>query len=411
VHEPSGIPSLLTAFLPTCCYLGSTVLCSGAAPLRTRIGLGLHPSPEPISVRHPHEAILIELSQQRFDALAGYTRRPKVALIIQEAAWFSADAERLLGLVTWDRQDRDFGWIVLGRDRKLRFRAINQGSCLPSFNAAREHLAKALDHHAALPDEAYYQGDECGPPVDFFKPIASSTRFNPNFRILLEDGRYSPARELIAAMMRFHEDADGNFIEQFQTTGFDQRVWELYLFATFNELGYAHQNGVAVPDLLLTGPRGQLAVEATTLNAPHNGDVPQPQDIAASRDYLENYVPIKISRALDRKLYHKKRYWTESGVENIPFVIALQDFHAPGAMSLIVRPATEYVFGIRHSIVEGARRIERIQNHIYRGSTVPSNFFGLPEAENVSAVMLNPLGTITVTVHGLGSVEEGPRET
>jgi large subunit ribosomal protein L30 len=32
---------------------------------------------------------------------------------------------------------------------------------------------------------------------------------------------YSPARELIKAMMRFYEDADGNFVEQFQTTAFD----------------------------------------------------------------------------------------------------------------------------------------------------------------------------------------------
>ena len=25
-------------------------------------------------------------------------------------------------------------------------------------------------------------------------------------------------------------DADGNFVEQFQTTGFNARIWELYLF-------------------------------------------------------------------------------------------------------------------------------------------------------------------------------------
>lgn len=55
---------------------------------------------------------MIELSQQRFEALAGYTRLPQIVLLIQEAAWFSTEDERLLGLITWDRYDRDFGWIV-----------------------------------------------------------------------------------------------------------------------------------------------------------------------------------------------------------------------------------------------------------------------------------------------------------
>jgi hypothetical protein len=36
-------------------------------------------------------------------------------------------------------------------------------------------------------------------------------------------------------MMHWYEDPDGNFIEQFQTTGFDARLWELYLFAMFCE--------------------------------------------------------------------------------------------------------------------------------------------------------------------------------
>jgi hypothetical protein len=39
-------------------------------------------------------------------------------------------------------------------------------------------------------------------------------------------------------MMRWYEDADGNFVEQFQTTGFNARLWELYLFTTLVETGY-----------------------------------------------------------------------------------------------------------------------------------------------------------------------------
>lgn len=335
-----------------------------------------------------------ELSEQRFEALAGYTRRPDLVTLLQEAGWFATADERLIGVVTWDRIDRDYGWVLLGRDRRLRFRGIAVEASLANFAQARASLDTAMAAHAAEPDQSYHQGDEAGAPVDFFAPIGPEVRLNPTFRILLEDPRYAPARELIQAMMRFYEDADGNFIEQFQTGGFDPRVWELYLFATFSELGFAHEEGVAVPDLLLTGPSGRLAIEATSVNPPQQGGVPKPGNLAEARSYIENYVPIKLARALTRKLYHKTRYWMVPGVENIPFVIALQDFHAPHAMSRIIMPATEYVFGVRHSIVDGVRRIERLRKHVYRRSHEPSHFFGLPEAENVSAVMLNPIGTI-----------------
>lgn len=335
-----------------------------------------------------------ELTEQRFEALAGYTRRPDLIVVIQEAAWFATPDERLLGVVTWDRLDRDFGWVLLGRDRKLRFRGIAVEASLPSFEKSRASLEAAMAVHSARPDRSYHQGDEDSKPVDFFAPIVPEARLNSTFKILLEDPRFSPAREVIQAMMRFYEDADGNFIEQFQTGGFDPRVWELYLYATFTELGYAHEEGVAVPDLLLTSPNGRLAIEATSVNPPQQGTVPKTATLAEARAYIENYVPIKLARALTRKLYHKGRYWKAPGMQDIPFVIALQDFHAPQAMSRIVMPATEYVFGVRHSIVDGERRIERLRKHVYRRTHEPSHFFGLPESEHVSAVMINPVGTI-----------------
>jgi len=102
---------------------------------------------------------MIEINRKRFDALAGYTRLPPIVLIIQEAGWFSTDDERLLGLVTWDRIDYDYGWIVLGRDQRGRFRAIDQDISKPSFGEARTGLEAAIIKHAALPTESYFPGD------------------------------------------------------------------------------------------------------------------------------------------------------------------------------------------------------------------------------------------------------------
>ncbi|GAA3693606.1 hypothetical protein GCM10022268_00650 [Sphingomonas cynarae] len=101
---------------------------------------------------------------------------PIILQLVQEAAWFATSDERLLGVVVWDRTDHDFGWVVLGRDRRLRYRAVAQDASLPTFEDAREALAGALDRLYDQQDDEYHQGDEEGPPVDFFAPIPSVAR-------------------------------------------------------------------------------------------------------------------------------------------------------------------------------------------------------------------------------------------
>jgi hypothetical protein len=343
----------------------------------------------------PEKKTVQQLSMRRFDALAGYARSPRILQLVREIEWLETADERVLGVVTVDRIDHDYGWVALGRDEKLRFRAINVNASLPDANAARAQLVAEMEKQANAPDTAFHQGDSDGLPVDFFKVLRADNRIHPTFKVLAKEEKYSPARELISGMMRFHEDADGNFIEQFQTTGFDSRLWELYLFATFNELGYARTPEVAVPDFLLSGIMGQIGVEATTTNPPKNGIIPRPTTRDEFIAYLQEYIPIKLARSLNRKLNRKNPYWDAPEMQDVPFLIAIQDFHCPGSMRLIVPAATEYVFGVRHSIHNGELRIERIQEHRYENFVEQSGFFQLPGAENVSAVMLNPQGTIT----------------
>ncbi len=336
-----------------------------------------------------------QLSEIRFNALAGYTRNPRLVRVVQEFDWLTTDDERVIGLLVWDRHDHDFGWIALGRDERQQFRAVEVKSSLPSAEAARAQLSEVMQRLNAGPDEDLLQSEDGPPPVDFFAPVAPEAAWHPSFRILVTDPRYSPAREIIAAMMRYHSDVDGNFIQQFQTVGFDPRLWELYLFATFTELGFAREGEAVAPDFQFAGLSGRLGVEATTANAPQAG-APAPPELNAETfdDYVANFVPIKLARPLRRKLRKNPPYWEAVGMADTPFVLALQDFHAPGAMRLIAPAATEYLFGVRHSIVDGARRIERIERHVYGTADEPSGFFGFDRAENVSAVLINPQGTL-----------------
>jgi hypothetical protein len=78
--------------------------------------------------------------------------------------------------------------------------------------------------------------------------------------------------------MRWYGDVDGNFVEQFQTTGFDSRLWELYLFAAFSEMGFNIDRIHAVPDFTCVNPLTAFCVEATTVNPTRdpNGEIVPP---------------------------------------------------------------------------------------------------------------------------------------
>jgi len=348
-----------------------------------------------IHIKEPAPSDIIGISELRFDALAAYIRDPHTVMIFEELEWYTTADKRVIGILVRDRIDNDFGWIILGRDERLRFRAIDVNTSLESVDLARDELFERMREQHANPDEAFHQHDAPGPAMDFFTPVVPEARLNPLFNILVNERRFSPARELIEAMMRYYVDADGNFVEQFQTTAFDARIWELYLYAVFTELRYAPASDHAAPDFVFSSPRGAFGVEATTANPPQGADPRAlPKSRKELRAYIENYIPIKLARRLRDKLERNPPYWHEPRMEGLPFVIAVQDFHSPGSMRMITSAMTEYVFGVRHTLRSDGIHIERIEEHVWGNAREPSGFFNFGNAENVSAVIINPQGTL-----------------
>jgi len=146
------------------------------------------------------------------------------------------------------------------------------------------------------------QGDEEGPTVDFFLPVRERSRLNPDFVRLAETEEFSPAPGIIEPMMHCYEDADGNFVEQLQTSGFDARIWELYLFAALTEAGFTIDRSVSVPDFVAQGPRGEFSIEATTVNPTVDAQgqpiaMPLPetaeQQLSYVREYLLSGTPVR----------------------------------------------------------------------------------------------------------------------
>ena len=343
------------------------------------------------------------ISLIRFNALAGYCRRPENILFSEELGWFEETAERVLGVLFRDREDGDFGSVVLGRDRKGRFRAIHLGKFHPLAAQAEADLSASMERLAAAPDEEYYQGDERGSPVDFFLPLADRERLHRGFVKIAEDEGFSPARGIIEPMMRRYEDPDGNFVQQFQTDGFDARIWELYLFAAFVEMGYSVDRSRSAPDFVCQGMPGTFCVEATTVGPTRDqsGSIVSPPALDTPegiRAFRNEYMPIKYGSALRSKLL--KRYWEREHVAGRPLVFAIHDFQAPMSMLMSRSALPLYLYGYDEDWEHDAAgnlhiHPRKVENHRWGDKVVPSGFFDLPDAENVSAVLFSNSGTIS----------------
>jgi hypothetical protein len=347
--------------------------------------------------------VLMErISQIRFDALAGYSRSPRTLIDSVELEWYSDANEKVLGALIQDTEDFDYSCIVMGRDRAGRYRAVHVMEFMDTVDATRDAMPAALQEWAAKDAAEFEQGDEPRAAVDFFTPIRSVDRLHPAFQTLTMNEGYSPARGIIAAQMYYFDDPDGNFVEQFQTAGFDARIWELYLFAVLAELRFGVDRNHPAPDFLCWGLLGRFFIEAVTVNPTivngQNMETGRPDDPVELDRYMKHYLPIKFGGPLTSKL--NRRYWELPHVGQQPIVIAIQDFHYPQSMTWSETSLVTYLYGYDfkwHHDDTGNLVItpERMLEHAWGQKRIPSGFFHLPGAEHISAVISNRQGTIS----------------
>lgn len=345
--------------------------------------------------------LMNEISKARFNALVSHVRDPLVSLLATELRWFEFADERLLAALVQDT-DGEFSAVILARDLKERFRWVDMTAFFSRPEEALDDLVARASRLLPGLGLTRIQGDEQGRPVDFFTPLRED-RLDPGFVRLATSEEYSPARQIIEPMMRWYEDADGNFVDQFQTTGFDARIWELYLFAALGEAGYSIDRSFSVPDFGVRGLGTNFYVEATTVQPTRDrvGNV-VPAPTPASGDdqvqYMHEHLPIRFAGPLTTKL--EKEYWELPHVEGTPLVFAIQDFHERMSMVWSRTGLSTYLFGYTHEATHDADGFltvtpHRVERHEWGDKTIPSGFFRLPEAANVSAVMFNSSGTIS----------------
>lgn len=355
------------------------------------------------------------LSAARFDLYTIGTRLSLTRLISDELSYWADHAETVLGLVFRDLEDNDFGWSLFARDRAGRFRCVDVKASLRTERIATELLRSRIATAVRSENIAKlgFQGDEPNEPVDLLRvsPDSDPKELHPFFKILLNSPARAPARAVLKEIGPWLAPSDPHFITEFQLKQFDQRLWELYLWAALRELGFDIEQPEA-PDFLCGAPGYEFTVEATTVSASSQGPLathPEPGTPEEMRKFLADYMPMKFGSSLTSKLTKKNKagesYWERGVGANKPFMIAVADFHKPGneeeigSMTYTHSALWPYLYGHRvdWDMIDGklAIRAVRNQEHRYGDKVIPSGFFDLPGAENVSAVLFSNAGTLS----------------
>ncbi len=98
------------------------------------------------------------ITKQQFDAF-GPARSPMVTSIATEKLWFSDDDANIIGTVMLDHSDKDWNYVILGRDENGDFRWIEGDSSFPSQEDGERELKAAMSKIEAAGDTVFPQGD------------------------------------------------------------------------------------------------------------------------------------------------------------------------------------------------------------------------------------------------------------
>ncbi|MDE0131018.1 MAG: hypothetical protein OXM62_06060 [bacterium] len=194
--------------------------------------------------------------------------------------------------------------------------------------------------------------------------------------------------------------ADPQFVRDFQTAGFDARVFELYLAATLRSLGWSIGGEGGRPDYRCRDPGLEFYVEAATANSPGNPRPPASKEeyyaLFAQSTANRDEVAVRFGSVLRSKA--QKRYHELPHVVGKPIVIALQAFFGPGALLHNVHPLVRYLYDKALTEVDSTGTVSitdaDVGYHVGDTKTIESGWFGNEDAAFISAVMWSNTGTV-----------------
>lgn len=337
-------------------------------------------------------------------------------LYCESVRHYEVDDKSNIATIDYVKISNSFGYIIYGRDRQNIFRAIDKSnSFYTTANEAEIALEEAIKIYENDGNMKYDIGEENTPVMDIFKPVVSSKDRHDYFDMLLSCELRYPAKRMIQEISYSFVDKDNNLVQEFQGQGFNNRLWEIFLYVLFKKMKFEIDFTNASPDFSLSKYGNPIFVEAVTVgeNPNHDINATSPMDVI---NLSKDYMPAKFGSSLYSKM--AKRYWELPHVEGHPFILAIHDYHGravgpdtPGSMTWSRAGLENYLYGIREDItkdgelavprmIDGKNRPEvafqNIEHHRkYNGKLIPSRFFEQPDTENVSAVLFSNGATVS----------------
>ena len=341
---------------------------------------------------------IVPMTRERYEALT-VSHLPHRRAIARDYEWYSDRDEVLLGLMFLDTVDNDWGYAVMARDERSVYACVDIDVSIAQRHKARKLLFKKMKQHLKSETGAFAQGSDKKTRIAIFQQVVSDDRLHPLFQTIMSEEVYSPARAIIEEIAYTYFDVDGNFVQQFQSGGFNQRLWELYLHVFLHEADVYVDRNISAPDYVGHKFGYPLAIEAVTVNPTQGKEPPDPGlDPRKFLELIENYMPIKFGSPLYSKL--RKRYWEMPHVSGKPLVFAIADFHHGDSMTWSSDALVYYLYGwgFKHAVeIDGNIILKpgRFETHEWQGKSIQSNFFAQPDAKHVSAVLFSNSATIS----------------
>ncbi len=238
------------------------------------------------------------------------------------------------------------------------------------------------------------------PRGNLFEAVVDEEKQHPSFRVMAVGDDRLGARALMQQTFEQWDSPDRQFVRDFQTEGFDARVFELYLAATLDSLGWVVDAVTDSPDFRCRGKGLEFYVEAGTAHSSGNPKPPtSPEEYLAelhSATDNRDEVAVRFGSVLLNKA--KMAYEELPHVEGKPIVIAVQGFFGAGALFHNALPLIRYLYGLALTEVDDSGTISlsdaSIGFHEGDSKTIESDWFSNPVAAHISAVMWSNSGTV-----------------
>lgn len=83
------------------------------------------------------------ITKKQFESLQpGY--KPMSRLVVEEREWFADQSGSVIGTVTFDPAEKDWGWVILAREDQGEFRVVQMGARLAKHDEARKQLRETM---------------------------------------------------------------------------------------------------------------------------------------------------------------------------------------------------------------------------------------------------------------------------